>query len=274
MDVIVDRGSDNRPSYETLEQNSPRPPHDNRKMNLNSRFGARPSASENRGTTTAKVGAAAWLVGAAQFLVAQLIAGGDWSTPYSWKDNNISDLGNVHCQIWDESRPRYVCSPLHSVMNVSFVAQGVLLLAGLLLTGVFWGRGAISRSARILLGICALGWLMVGFVPADVDENLHLLGALFIMGFGNIGLVCAGFLPRGTPFGRIRPVTAVIATVAVLAVFLFFAQHGPVIGIGGMERVAAFAVQTWTVVVAIAILRTRRTVGAHPAPVAEVSAAR
>ncbi|WP_433205349.1 DUF998 domain-containing protein [Nocardia sp. CA-107356] len=240
---------------------------------MNTRVGARPSASENRGTTTAKVGAAAWVVGAVQFLVAQLIVGADWETPYSWKNNNISDLGNVHCQIADESRPRYVCSPLHSVMNASFIALGVLLLVGLLLTGVCWGRGAISRSARILLGMCAGGWLMVGFVPADVDENLHLLGALFIMGLGNIGLVCAGFLPRTTPFGRMRPVTAVIATIALFAAFLFFAQHGPVIGMGGMERVAAFAVPAWTVVVAIAILRTRGRVGAHPAPVAENSPA-
>ncbi|ATL66562.1 hypothetical protein CRH09_10430 [Nocardia terpenica] len=203
---------------------------------------------------TGRIGAVAWLVGAAQFLIAQLVVGAGWTTRYSWATNNISDLGNVGCGNWDESRPRYVCSPLHAVMNVSFIAQGVLLLVGVLLTGAFWGRTAMSWAARVLLAVGAAGWVVVGLVPADVDENLHLLGALLIMGLGNIGLVCAGFLPRTTSFGRIRPVTRAFAAVAVLSAVMFFPGYGPLIGTGGMERLAAFAVTAWTVIAAITAL--------------------
>jgi len=47
--------------------------------------------------------------------------------------------------------PRFVCSPLHAVLNTSAVALGVLLVAGVLLTGPAWGAGAVSRAARALL---------------------------------------------------------------------------------------------------------------------------
>ncbi|MBL1101098.1 DUF998 domain-containing protein [Streptomyces coffeae] len=225
------------------------------------------SSPGTRGQLAARIGAAAWILNAAQFLVVQLIVRSRWRTPYSWKRNNISDLGNVHCRIWDESRPRYVCSPLHGLMNTSFAVQGVLLLIGVLLTGFAWGRGAMAWTARILFVISAGGWVLVGMVPADVNEDLHVLGALLIMGLGNIGLLCAGCVRKDSPLGRMRAVTLGIAATAILGAWMFFGQHGPGIGLGGMERVAAFAPQIWTVVAALAVFRaaaadTPRAVGA------------
>ncbi|WP_067838666.1 DUF998 domain-containing protein [Nocardia lijiangensis] len=204
---------------------------------------------------TGRVGAIAWLVGAAQFLIVQLVVGAEWATSYSWTTNNISDLGNVDCGIWDQSRPRYVCSPLHAVMNASFIAEGILLLVGAVLTTAYWGRTAKWWTARALLAVSAIGWIIVGLAPADIDENRHLFGALLIMGLGNIGLVCAGFLPRTASFGRAPLVTRALAAAAVLSTVMFFAGHGPLIGMGGTERVAAFACPAWTVVAAAIALR-------------------
>ncbi|WKX71336.1 DUF998 domain-containing protein [Streptomyces sp. XD-27] len=206
----------------------------------------------------ARIGAAAWIVATAQFVVVQLVVESVWRTPYSWASYNISDLGNVHCQTWDVSRPRYVCSPLHDAMNTSFVVQGVLLLAGVLLTGACWGRGWGSRSARALLIATSAGWVLVGLVPADVNEDLHVLGALLIMGLGNIGLVCAGFAPRASLFGTLRPTTRFMAATAMVATLLFFGQVDPGIGLGGMERIAAFAPGAWTLVMALAVLRSAK----------------
>ncbi|MGP3979413.1 DUF998 domain-containing protein [Streptomyces sp. 8N114] len=212
----------------------------------------------------ARIGAVVWVVNAAQFLVVQLVVESAWRTPYSWKSYNISDLGNVHCGTWDVSRPRYVCSPLHDAMNTSFVVQGVLLLAGALLTGVCWGRSGMSRAARILFLVDAAAWVLVGFVPADVDEDLHVLGALLIMGLGNIGLLCAGFTPRSSLFGRLRHITFAFAAAALLAAWMFFAQLDPGTGLGGMERIAAFALQGWTLVMATAIFRGYSSLSSSP----------
>lgn len=206
--------------------------------------------------TAARIGAVAWIVGAVQFLVVQAVAGAAWKTPFSWADHNISDLGNVHCGIWDTTRPRYVCSPLHDAMNVSFVAQGLLLLAGVLLTGPCWGRGGRARAARTLLVLAAGGYLLAGLAPADVDENTHLLGALLILGLGNTGLLLAGWLRRESLFGRgVRGVTLLPGALALVAVVLFFGQLDPGIGLGGMERVAVFPMQVWTVCAGVAVLR-------------------
>ncbi len=217
------------------------------------------SYSEYRTSVTARIGAAALIVGTVQFFVVQLVVEAGWHTPYSWSENNISDLGNVGCRLWDDSRPRYVCSPLHGVMNASFAVHGALLLTGVLLAGACWGRGAISASSRILLAIAAGGWVLVGLVPADVEENLHVGGALLIMGLGNLGLLLTGFTSRDALFGGLRSVTLSIAAAAALAAWMFFGQYDPGIGLGSLERIAACALDAWSLLMALAILRARRS---------------
>ncbi|MEU9113618.1 DUF998 domain-containing protein [Streptomyces sp. NPDC048483] len=223
--------------------------------------------------TGARIGAVLWIIAAVQFMAVQLAVGAAWRTPYSWVRNNISDLGNVHCRTWDVSRPRYVCSPLHDLMNTSFVVHGALLLAGALMTGAAcWGRGGMSLTSRILFLIQAAAWGLVGFVPADVDENLHVLGALIIMGFGNLGLLCAGFLRRGSLLGGLRPFTLAVAVVASAAAGMFFGQYDPGIGMGTLERLAAFGTDAWVLVAALAVLRrcvqrVPEEPGAAPVPV-------
>ncbi|MFI9051639.1 DUF998 domain-containing protein [Streptomyces sp. NPDC053427] len=217
---------------------------------------------ESRITSGTRIGAALWILAAVQFLAVQLAVGAVWRTPYSWVRHNISDLGNVHCRIWDDSRPRYVCSPLHDLMNASFVVHGVLLLAGALLTGACWGRGGASVTARILFVINAAAWVLVGLTPADVDENLHVLGAMIIMGMGNIGLLVTGFLRRGSRFGRLRPVTFALAVLALTAAAMFFGQYDPGIGMGTLERIAAFGTDAWVLAAAFTVLRgTARPAG-------------
>ncbi|ARF56570.1 DUF998 domain-containing protein [Streptomyces gilvosporeus] len=217
------------------------------------------TAETRAGDPRGRLGAAVWILAVVPFLAVQPAVGAAWRTPYSWVRNNISDLGNVHCGIWDASRPRYVCSPLHDLMNAAFAAHGALLLAGVLLTGrACWGRGARALTTRILFLISAAAWVLVGFVPADVDENLHVLGALCIMGVGNAALLCAAFLPRGALFAAIRPATFALALLALTAAALFFTRHDPGLGMGTLERLAAFGTDAWVLVAAVAVLRRRR----------------
>ncbi|MEV8309986.1 DUF998 domain-containing protein [Streptomyces flavidovirens] len=144
-------------------------------------------------------------------------------------------------------------------MNTSFVLHGVLLLVGTLLTGAGWGRGRISVITRFLFVVNAGGWVLVGLVPADIDEDLHVLGALLVMGLGNIGLVCAGFAARDSLFGRLRSFSLSIAAAAVAATWMFFGRQDPGIGLGGLERIAAFAAGAWTLVMGLALLNVHRS---------------
>src|SRR5215213_175850 len=67
---------------------------------------------------------------AAQFFLAQVIAQSRWTTPFSLATNYISDLGNTTCGLYPAVTGKYVCSPWHTVMNTSFVLQGVIILVG------------------------------------------------------------------------------------------------------------------------------------------------
>ncbi|MFF0474462.1 DUF998 domain-containing protein [Streptomyces sp. NPDC004284] len=192
-----------------------------------------------------RIGCAAWIAGVVQFFVVHGIVESAWASPYSWAHNNISDLGNALCALQGEPEPRFVCSPEHGLMNGSFVALGVLLAVGAVLTGPLWRRGAAAVTARALLTVAGLGFVLVGLAPADTDENQHVLGALLVMGLGNIGLVAAGGgLARELP-GALRRAASVLGLVALTAFGLFLSRHYLGLGMGGMERVAALPVLLW-----------------------------
>ncbi|MFF9085526.1 DUF998 domain-containing protein [Streptomyces sp. NPDC014991] len=193
-----------------------------------------------------RIGYSAWIAGAVQFFVIHGVVQSAWAKPYSWARNNISDLGNVHCAVQQEPEPRYICSPEHALMNVSFITLGTLLVVGVALTGPRWRRGATATVARLLLAGAGLGFVLAGLAPADAHENQHVLGALLIMGTGNIGLVLAGAgLSDDVPV-PLRWVASLSGITAITALALFVSHHYSGLGMGGMERVAVFPLLMWT----------------------------
>ena len=204
-----------------------------------------------------RAGAIAWVAGAVQYLTAQLVAQSAWRTPYSWMINPLSDLGAVGCQRTGTGYPlpRYVCSPLHTVMNASVVALGVLLAGGVLLTARCWGSGIASRGARSLLIVAAAGSVLIGLVPEDVNPGLHLLGAFPGIAAGNCGFILAGLIRRTSPLGRLRPLTLPLSILAMAATVLLFTGCTPAAGFGGMERLAVYPLRCWMVIAGICLLR-------------------
>ncbi|MFE3183425.1 DUF998 domain-containing protein [Streptomyces violascens] len=187
-----------------------------------------------------------------QFFVIHVIAESAWARPYSWARNNISDLGNAHCALQSEPEPRYICSPEHSLMNGSFVALGVLLVVGAALTGSsLWRRGGTAAVSRLLLACAGTGFVLAGLAPSDVDENQHALGSLLIMAAGNIGLVLAGFCLAEHIAAPLRWGTSLLGVTAIMAFGLFLSQDYLGLGMGGMERVAAFPLLLWVLAVGI-----------------------
>ncbi|MEU3825602.1 DUF998 domain-containing protein [Streptomyces sp. SID486] len=209
-----------------------------------------------------------------QFFVIHGIAESAWAEPYSWARNNISDLGNAHCALQPDPEPRYICSPEHGLMNVSFVALGVLLVVGAALTGGgLWRRGRAAAVARLLLAGAGVGFVSAGLAPADVNENQHVLGALFIMAAGNIGLVVAGFgLAEHVPT-PLRWGTSLLGATAFAAFGLFLFRHYLGLGMGGMERVATLPLLLWALVVGVRGLVRRAGRAQKPMPAERLSRA-
>src|ERR1700692_2533414 len=77
-----------------------------------------------------------------QYFVVQLVVSLRWSAAYSVQHDTISDLGNTVCGPFNG---RYVCSPLHALMNVSFLVLGVTMIVGSIVL-----RQSLSTRARRL----------------------------------------------------------------------------------------------------------------------------
>lgn len=89
---------------------------------------AAPHAPSVRGTflpdtATTRQYIGAWAVlSVVQYFVAEAAVIEAWAgpEPYDRRTGLISDLGAVNCGVFDG---RHVCSPLHGLMNASFVVQ-------------------------------------------------------------------------------------------------------------------------------------------------------
>lgn len=195
-----------------------------------------------------RTGCFAWVVGVLQFFLMHAVVESSWPRPYSWARNNISDLGNVYCTTQAQPEPRYVCSPAHDLMNLSFLLLGTLLAVGTAFAGFLWRRSRTATVARILLVGAGAGFVVAGLAPADVNENQHVVGALLIMGTGNVGLLLAGAGLLGEVAAGLRLATGLLGAIALTALCLFMSYRYLGLGPGGMERVAALPLLVWTLV--------------------------
>jgi hypothetical membrane protein len=195
---------------------------------------------------TIRLGAVVWIC-AVQFFVLQAVVQLGWTTPFSLMQNFISDLGNTSCGPYPPGSGRYVCSPWHAWMNASFVLQGLIIAAGAVLVPQAFPRG-IARPAGVLcLVLGGIGNVAVGVFPEDVNFTGHELGASAILILGNLGMI-----PLGISLARARRrflalYSIVSGVIGLLATGLFVSGHFLGIGVGGMERVAAYALPLWLI---------------------------
>ncbi|QHK21666.1 DUF998 domain-containing protein [Pseudarthrobacter psychrotolerans] len=167
-----------------------------------------------------------------QYFVAETAVIGAWGgpQPYDRRTGYISDLGALNCGIYDG---RDVCSPLHWLMNASFVVQGLGMLLGALLLGsgllcvaaragarVQPGRRKPWLAAvwvRILTGTAGAGTMMVGLVPEDVGSGWHFIGALMYFLAGALALLLLGALwLQQTPLGWFVLVCGLVSLAALV----------------------------------------------------------
>jgi hypothetical membrane protein len=214
-------------------------------------------------------GALAWILATIQYGLAQVVVAAAWPVHYSWTGNYISDLGNTACGAFAvHGTPAYVCSPDHALMNTSFVLSGVLTAAGTILLWRIWPRRRLTTCALVLLLIAAGLKMVVGFVPENTSASLHLLGG------ANLPLESVAILALSIGIyartRRLAVVGLVCGTIGVAGALLSSAAQtaGSAfdlgLGAGGMERVAGYPGNIWTVVVAIAILQLALASGPLP----------
>jgi hypothetical membrane protein len=188
------------------------------------------------------IGPAMWILTVEYFIV-QLIVAADWSHPYSLSNNTISDLGNSSCGLYGN---RYVCSPLHNLMNASLIVLGLFMIFGSLLIYQEFKKNKLSLVGFSSMLIAGVGTAMVGLFPENTVSLLHYTGALMPFLVGNIGIVILGStldLPRS-----LRYYTLITGIVALISLPFFISKTYLGIGEGGIERVVAYPQTIWLIV--------------------------
>jgi len=187
-----------------------------------------------------------------QYYAVQLIVAIAWRMPYSLTQNTISDLGNTACVTYGG---RLVCSPLHTLMNVSFVLLGTLMIAGSILLSRTFHKSPIARVALTFIAIAGLGTIVVGIFPENTIRTFHIVGAALPFVIGNIGLLCFGFV-SGIP-RVLCNYALVFGLISLTTLVLFVTHHYVGIGIGGTERIVAYPQTIWLIIFGIYEMRVR-----------------
>lgn len=207
------------------------------KMQINSSFTSRDSLR----TRAAGV---VWIC-AVQFFIAQVVVQSAWTTPFSLAENFISDLGNTECGIYNAL---YVCSPWNVWMNISFTLQGVIILTGAILAWPVFQRERLRWFVFVLLVLTGLGMIGVGIFPENINNTGHVIAAGLQFVTGNIALIVVGLTGKTMDVKRGWFIASIALGVSGLAATLLFVNgYGMGLGVGGMERVAAYTFPVWLI---------------------------
>jgi hypothetical membrane protein len=203
-----------------------------------------------------RIGGMVWML-SVQFFVAQVVVQSAWTTPFSIARNYISDLGNTTCGLYPRGAGRYVCSPWHAGMNASFVLQGLSIAAGMVLVRAAFPAGIARRAGSVLLVSAGLGNVAVGLFPEDVNILGHELGAAVFLVLGNAGMIALGVaLGRSRRHPALASYSLLSGAVGEASTWLFISGHDLGLGVGGMERLAAYALPLWSIVIGSSFARS------------------
>ncbi|MGN7484528.1 DUF998 domain-containing protein [Priestia megaterium] len=135
-----------------------------------------------------KLGILSWFATCLYFLVEPFFILTSTAS-YSFLHHAMSDLGVTSCGTYTYSiAPHKICSPHHFWMNVLFIINGLTLSIGVLYISQNLKKTKITQLATAFILILALGNIVSGFIPADINLFWHSI-------FAQLGMitVLAGF---------------------------------------------------------------------------------
>lgn len=199
------------------------------------------------------LGPTVWILNVQYFLV-QFIVATAWHSPtYSWRRNTISDLGSSACGIVSG---RIVCSPWHSIMNISFLVLGLTMTSGSLLIYQEFKQNLGALIGFSLMAIAGFGTIIVGLYPENSVPLMHTLGAALPFVLGNIGLIFLSINLYKINTGM-RVYAFISGLIALIALAFFVLHHYGFLGSGGVERIVAYPQTIWLIVFGIYRLISR-----------------
>jgi hypothetical membrane protein len=146
-------------------------------------------------------------------------------------------------------------------MNASFVALGLLTLAGAVLTGGAWPRRRLTAFSLALVAVSGVSVVVIGLAPENIAPDVHSLAAVAQVPAqlaGMVGLAIVAWQPW-----RAAAIWCLLCGgIAAIGNVLFFSGHYLGMGIGGAERLSLDPFTVWTVGMGAGLLR--RNARRHP----------
>jgi len=183
------------------------------------------------------LGAVLWIL-CLQYFAAEAITVAGWRGVYSFSSNYISDLGALGCSA-------ALCSPLHALMNGSFLLQGGLIVGGAALLWPSLAEGIVSSLAMVVIGASGIGVFLVGLAPEDALPAIHYFGAAENFLCCHLGMATMGvsFLRRGAP--AIGGISLGLGLLGLTGMALLGLGEYLGLGVGIVERVVAYPFPLW-----------------------------
>ncbi|MFP8641131.1 DUF998 domain-containing protein [Priestia aryabhattai] len=143
------------------------------------------------------------------------------TAPYSFLNHAMSDLGVTSCGTYTYSiAPHEICSPHHFWMNVLFIINGLTLSIGVLYISQNLKKTKITQLATAFILILALGNIVSGFIPADINLFWHSIFAQLGMITVLAGLwIYASSLTRGKYWTYGCLVSLLVILILIMLVF-------------------------------------------------------
>lgn len=205
----------------------------------------------------AKIAGAVW-ISLVQYFVVLVVVQSQWTTPYSWVRNAISDLGAETCFHFDQD-DAWVCSPWHAVANLSWIAAGCCLAAGALLALREFGRTRLARTGLACFAVSGIGLMVVGLCPEDTSTALHVAGAMAAIPLGALGTVLTALaMVRAGKVPVVGRIGIALGATGIAGFPIFLAGIGGPGVFGFWERMAAFPGMVWAIVLGIGMLTLPR----------------
>ena len=185
---------------------------------------------------------------------------------YSYATNYISDLGVPEVSTFEG---RTIDSPLSAVMNFAFIAQGLLLMAGVILTVRAAGLRGAGRGWIVAVAIAhGIGMLLVGiFHGSEVNIAngfiiLHVLGATVAIITGNVVAILAGLQSRrvGAPswYRRVSVTLGIIGLISLVMLVIVKTTTFPALPEPVWERGAVYTITAWELMSGLALFASMR----------------
>ncbi len=208
-------------------------------------------------TATARRGSILWLL-CFQFFVAEQLARLGVRGPYSMTHNAISDLGALH-PFGFLAAEATSYSPLHLLMNASFLLQGGLIFFGALQMRRFFRRTALVRMAFLFFQLSGLGVFLVGLAPEDAAGDVHVLAAALHFLCGSLAMLLLGcsLLRKNAQLPALATIGAgMFALSATLLLGFGETSAWSSLGwpMGLFERLAAYPLPLWLTIFGLVML--------------------